>query len=163
MITDNDDDDEMLDDHRTEMSWSNKVEERLVLIASESKDRSILHNRSAVYNKYLYYSSSSISITIPFVITFINAINELSPSRNDYEMLNIILVMMSGVINALNTFMSFGKRESEHTIASIRYSELVTEIDNILTIKRRYRTPADVTLRQFTTQLESLQKFSIGL
>jgi len=158
-----DDDDDEYDNNRTEMSWSDKVEERLVLIASESKELGMLHNISSTYNKYFYYSSSTISIIIPFIITFINAVNELSPSRNNYEMLNIILVMVSGVVNALNTFMSFGKRQSEHTIASIRYYELVTEIDNVLTIKRKYRTAADVTLRQFTTQLESLQKFSIGL
>ena len=158
-----DDDDDEYDNNRTEMSWSDKVEERLVLIASESKELGMLHNVSSTYNKYFYYSSSTISIIIPFIITFINAVNELSPSRNNYEMLNIILVMVSGVVNALNTFMSFGKRQSEHTIASIRYYELVTEIDNVLTIKRKYRTAADVTLRQFTTQLESLQKFSIGL
>ena len=71
--------------------------------------------------------------------------------------------MSSGIINALNTFFNFGKKESDHNIASIRYSELVIEIETILIIKRRYRTPADVTLKHFTNQIESLNKYSIGL
>ena len=157
----NDEDDLLYDTNRIEMSWSDKIETRLNFISEESQSRSKKHAKQSTYNKHLYYITSTTSIIIPFMITFINAINELTPHRQNYELLNISLVMVSGVVNALTTFMSFGKKEAEHKIASIRYDELVIEVESVLILKRRYRSPADTTLRQFTTTLESLNKYSI--
>jgi len=151
------------DEKAVEMSWSDLIEERLIYISEEAKDKSVKHDSHSKCKKKLYYTTSSFSIIIPFIITFINAINETQYYKQNFELMNIILIMISGITNALNTFFNFGKKESDHNIASIRYNELVIEIETILIIKRRYRTPADVTLKHFTNQIESLNKFSIGL
>jgi hypothetical protein len=157
MITDDD------DNHDIEMSWSDLIEERLVYISEEAQDKSKQHDNHSKCKKKLYYTTSTISIVIPFIITFINAVNDTQKYKQDFELMYIILVMLSGIVNALNTFFNHGKKESDHNIASIRYNELRTEIETVLILKRRYRTPADVTLKHFTNQIESLNKYSIGL
>lgn len=151
------------DRERREMSWTNSIEERLTLISEEAEDKSKKHEIHAKCKKKLYYITSSISIIIPFLITFVNAINDTQKYKHDYELMNIILIMTSGMISALNTFFNWGKKHSDHDVASIRYEELKTEIDTVLIIKRRYRHPADVTLKNFTNQIESLNKYSISL
>jgi len=151
------------DINRIEMSWSDNIEERLNLIIEESKDKSIKHTSHAKCKKKLYYITSSVSIIIPFLITFINAVNETQQYTHNFELMNIILIMLSGVVNSLNVFFNFGKKNSDHDIASIRYSELKNEVQTVLIVKRRYRSPADVTLRNFTNQLQALNKYSIDL
>jgi len=151
------------DNNRVEMSWSDNIEQQLNLIIEESKDKSLQHHSHSQCKKKLYYLTSSVSIIIPFVITFINAVNETQYYKQNYELMNICLIMLSGVVNGLNTFFNLGKRHSEHSIASIRYNELKNEIETVLIVKRRYRSPADVTLRDFTNQIQSLNKFSIDL
>ena len=151
------------DSNRVEMSWSDNIEERLNMIIEESKDKSIKHISHAKCKKRLYYITSSVSIIIPFVITFINAVNETSYYKHDYELMNIVLIMLSGVVNSLNTFFNWGKKHGDHDIASIRYSELKNEVETVLIVKRRYRSPADVTLRNFTNQIQALNKYSIDL
>lgn len=160
MIYDEEDED---DYERREMSWTNQIEERLTLISEEADDKSIAHEKHAKCKKKLYYITSSISIIIPFIITFVNAVNDTQQYKHNFELMNIILIMSSGIISALNTFFNWGKKHSDHDVASIRYEELKTEIDTVLIIKRRYRNPADVTLKSFTNQIESLNKFSIDL
>jgi len=158
-----DDYDDDIDYERREMSWTNQIEERLTLISEEASDKSIQHTRHAKCKKKLYYISSTVSIIIPFVITFVNAINDTQQYKHNFELFNIVLIMISGMVNGLNTFFNFGKKHSDHDIAATRYEELKTEIDTVLIIKRRYRHPADVTLKNFTNNIESLNKYSISL
>lgn len=150
------------DNNRVEMSWTDKIEERLILYSEEAKEKSKKHSEKSAEKKVLYYTTSSIAIIIPFLITFLNTINETHNIKH-ISLTSTILVSMSGIINGLNTFFNYGKKEYEHDIASIRYNEIAYDIDSILTIKRRYRLPADVSLNKFTVLLESLNKYSIGL
>ena len=157
--------DEFYDEHKREMSWSDKIEEKLNEYMSICDKRATNHDQKSKQMKILYYFFSISGITIPFILTFISSLESIFSEEfeHTFKYVSSSLILTTSIVNGINTFFNFGSKEKEHDIASIRYKELNLDIDNVLILKRRYRNAADVCLTKFTTRLESLNKFSIGL
>lgn len=152
---------ESLDMEREEMAWNEEIENLLKKYCVECEKVSLKHDIASKRKKKLYYSMSIPSIIIPLLMGFSNQFfgdtHEYSLYSNSYGYL------LTGIVTGLSTFLNYGGKYIEHSVASNRYSEICFEIENLLVKKKRFRQAADLVLEKYKNKIEALNKYSISL
>ena len=149
-----------VDVDRSEMSWTENIEELLKKWSGECEYMSKQHYEASKKKKKLYYIMQLPIISIPFILGFVGTLYE-----NEHYLKYITSCgnTFLGILSGTNAFLNYSKCYIEHENASNRYDEISIEIEGILTKRKRYRIAADVTVEKYQQKIESLNKFSISI
>jgi ubiquinone/menaquinone biosynthesis C-methylase UbiE len=149
-----------IDISRCEMSWNQNIENLLKNWNRVCKDKSKHHILASKKKKRIYYILQLPIITMPFILGFTSTLYE---NEHYLKYITSFGNTFLGIISGLNAFLNYSKGYIEHENASNRYEEISLEIESILTKKKKYRIPADVTIEKYQQKIESLNKFSITI
>ena len=131
-----------METHSLQMEWNVESEDLITGYISTATDRSKIHDEKGKRNKLLHILASTPGIAIPIIVGGLEThINPLVAS---------ILLIASGVISGINSFMNFSNRSRDHFEAASKYDEFSNDTRRVLVMTPEFRTPCDVTLMETT-------------
>ena len=142
-----------VDCDREESVWTSKSNELLVKWKTEIDESIIIHDRKAKTNKILYTTMSIPSIVSPVTASI------LSPYIPD-PFITSLLMLISGLFSALVIFLNFSQKQARHERASNSYGEISINIEELLSTSKKFRTPADITIRSFLLKISAIKSKS---
>jgi len=143
---------------RIEMEWTSKNSELLHTFGERAHNASKAHGIKTKKWKKIYLCLGIPSVIIPVIAGI------LQPYLSkDYEVILVILMLLSGMLSACLTFINPSQKQERHDNASHKYDVLATNIETILAIPKRNRVQADLTINEYRLKLNHLGEISPSL
>lgn len=139
------------DKNRKELLWTNKIEDVLNDWHSKCIKSSAWHFQKAKKHKMRFYILGIPSAIIPMSLA---AASDLL--GEDWKLLVVIAMIISGSLNIVSGFLNPGKRLESHLTFSSLYSELAVEITSELVKPQSHRQAADVFIQRIMDNYNSL-------
>ena len=142
-------------DIRDELPWEEREEEQVHVWRQQSTELSRQHGLNSKRHKKMHRCISVPSILIPIIGGSLGSL-PIVPAEVQLYM-NAGLLLVTGVLVALNTFFNFAKKHTQHSEYENRYLELVDVIDREMVKPKRFRPPCDVFLEAVSRQMARLK------
>jgi len=129
------------DRERDELPWTTKYEDLITGWVQDAEHRASLHEKKGRSYRIIYYALSTPGIILPIVMSTVG---------NDIRLYSLLLynmvLILSGIISGLASFIDASKKSTSHLEASNRYMEYTNVICKELSKPRKYRMAADAFL-----------------
>lgn len=139
------------DKNRKELLWTNKIEDVLNEWHSKCITSSAWHCKKAKKHKMRFYILGIPAAIIPMALA---ASSDFL--GDDWKLLVVIAMIISGSLNIVSGFLNPGKRLESHLTFSSMYSELAIEITSELVKPQSHRQAADVFIQRIMDNYNSL-------
>ena len=140
------------DTERKELLWTGKQEQILKEWKAEMIQRSEFHGLKGRKYRKLYNLFGLPSVIIPIVLS---ALSDTLKKEN-YDLINALLLLSAGVFAGVNAFLNFGKKFANHIEFENRYDELARRIDKELAKPKKNRLACDVYMEKIQLRYSSL-------
>jgi len=137
---------------RTEEPWSAKNERLLCEWAKEWHEREIFHSRDHIWWKRFFYILNIPASTLPLIVA--GFWGDLPESEGNF--LATATMTASGILSAIVTLLKPEAVAERHLYASHRYSDLISDVEEILVKNSCYRPDVDRTVLAFKIRSDSL-------
>jgi len=136
---------------RVEEEWTSDHEDYFNSIVSECKSIGNLMTKIMKKNKIYYKVFSLPTIILPLSLS---VVDKYFTQDNDF--IRVALLLLTGSLTAVNTFLNFGKKVSLYNEYSAKYNELALIIETMLIKRKRFRIDCDVFTEQIKNQYLNL-------
>jgi hypothetical protein len=139
------------DTDRLEMPWEQREEQYLQAIQTQCRTQSTSHEAVSKTAKKQFASCSIPSIVLPIVLGAVNPY-----LSEEYNYINSVGMMLTGIIGGVNTFYNFGKKTTVHNEYAGRYAELAGYIQAEMCKPKKFRVQCDLFLERVNQKFNSL-------
>ena len=127
---------------RKELLWEQREEIFLQKIVEDCKKQSKLHRRKGKKFKKLYTGFGIPSTLLPIILS------GLTEQLNMYPLVHSLVMITSGILTGVSTFMNFGRKYEEHFNYEAKYGGLAGDISTELCKPKSFRVACDVYLER---------------
>jgi hypothetical protein len=145
------------DGMRSEESWTIENE---MLLRHWSTKWGVLedaHKAASIFKKHVYYMTTIPTIIIPLATV------PLTTSEVNFECMNLaitIALITTAILSGISSVFRFDKQHIKHEHAAVRYADLVSEVEEILSKRRKFRPEVDMTVSKLKTRSDALYLYS---
>jgi len=141
---------------REEEQWNDQNERLLQAWAKEWYLRKQRHDGASLRWQYLHYTLSIPATILPMIIA--GCWGHIPPDEADWTA--TVTMTMSSILSGLLTFLEPAAQVEKHAHASHRYSDLVSDIEEILTKERCFRADVDLVVQGMKMRSDALLRYS---
>jgi len=138
------------DPNRRELLWDRREEKIFHEWIKQSKAKVQIHKRKEKFCKMKNIIFSVPCIVIPIISSGLSGILPCNSLENS------ILMMIVGILNCINTFFDFGRKQEKHGIFANRYFSLITEVESELSKPKRDRVACDLYIEKIKQMYNNL-------
>jgi len=136
-----------------EEAWTNQAESLAISWADEAQDKYIKHSVSATRNSRFHKLFGLPGVVVPIIFAIITPTLEEEEGGTYGIMAGYVVI---AILNSINSFFNFDKRQANNEQFAARFSELTNEVRYQLFKSRRFRIPSDEFLARLQTKLNML-------
>ena len=96
------------------------------------------------------------TVLIPIIMAPLLAANKV----DETSLIVIIALIVSGLTGALQTILGMERKSEQHAQAAFRYSDLLSDLEEVLSKQPRYRSRCDMTIQRFKMRMDSAERYS---
>jgi hypothetical protein len=101
-------------------------------------------------------------ITIPTTIIPLATV-PLTTSEANFDSVNIfitIALILTAMLSGVSSVFRFDRQHMEHESAAFRYKDLISDVEEILSKQRKYRSEVDMTISNLKSRSDTLNRYS---
>lgn len=141
---------------RAEETWSWEHEELLRLWAVEWRERRDIHDTSRRSWRRCQFLLGVPCTVLPLVVAGIWG--NLPPDEGN--VLATSTMVLSGCLSGVLNHLKPDTEAEKHTHASYRYSDMLSDVEELLSKERRYRADVDITVQMYKMRSDTLLRVS---
>lgn len=140
---------------RSEMVWNKQNQDLLRQFGENANKISKIHSKKMKRWKKIY-----IGLGIPQIFLSVLAAFLQPYLSQDYEIILVAMMLSSGLLSGVNSFINPSLKQEKHDAASHKYNVISRNINTILHIPKKDRQAADVIVNEFRLKLNHLDEVS---
>lgn len=136
--------------------WNTKTETLLMTWSISWDAKSIAHGKAESSKRWGHSCLQIPTVLVPILLAPLLSsqyVNEQSPCV-------VFALIISGLTGALQSILQLERKSEQHAQAAFRYSDLLTDAEEILSKGRAFRPPMDVTIQKFKMRMDSAERYS---
>jgi hypothetical protein len=149
------DDDDIV---RVEESWTIESEVLLQHWAIRWGLQEDAHIIASLFKRRLYYW-----IAIPTTIIPLATVPLTTPAVVDMPHVSIVItiaLVVTAALSGIASMFRFDKAHADHENAAFRYADLISDVEEILSKRRKFRPDVDMTVSNLKIRSDTLKRYS---
>jgi len=136
--------------------WNSKAEALLMTWSTAWDAKAEAHGVAEANKRWRHLCLQVPTVLVPIALAPLLSsqfISEQSP-------IVVISLVMAGLTGALQSILQLERKSEQHAQAAFRYSDLLTDAEEVLCKERLFRPPMDVTISKFKMRMDSAERYS---
>lgn len=141
---------------REQESWTTVTESLLFAWSTTWEQKCKAHEEAEAWARKHYRLLQIPTVLIPIALAPVLAAKMVAED----SAVVVVMLILSALTGALQPILGLERKSEQHAQAAFKYSDLITDAEELLAKERRFRAPSNETVSKFKMRMDAAARYS---